>query len=88
MTDADRLVLTQAAIAVYQRSWAARDRVVEEVERAGRYVLTDAEQTEFLRLTRLLSNLNSRRQDAMSARTRVARYEGWLLRNGLDYGYR
>jgi hypothetical protein len=59
MTDSDRVALTQAAIGVFERSWRARARVVEEVESAGRDVLTDAEQAEFLRLTSIINNLNS-----------------------------
>jgi hypothetical protein len=38
MTDADKLVLVQAAISVWERSWAARDRIVEEAESAGQDV--------------------------------------------------
>ena len=56
----DNLVLTQAALSVYERAWRARARVVDEVEYAGRDVLTDAEQAEFLRLTRLLNGINNR----------------------------
>jgi hypothetical protein len=59
MTDTDRVVLTQSAIAVFERAWRARARVVEAVECAGRDVLTDAEQAEFLRLTSIINNLNS-----------------------------
>jgi hypothetical protein len=61
MDDADRLALTQTAIDVLQHAWRERARIVKEVERDGRQVLTDAQDAEFRRLTEIILTMASGR---------------------------